>query len=174
MTGSASRGPARLEVGRIGRPHGLRGEVRVSLTTNRQERAEPGAVLFAGDRRLEVESSRPDGRQWVVRFAGVDDRDAATALAGTPLEADPLGPLAGGELWLHELVGAAVTDVAGRALGEVVAIEANPAHDLLVLDAGGLIPLVFVTEVRDGRVVVDVPEGLLEATTARRPAGTDG
>jgi len=40
-------------------------------------------------------------------------------------------------------------------------VEANPAHDLLVLDGGGLVPMVFVVEHAEGRVVIDPPEGLL-------------
>ncbi len=171
MPGSASSGPTRLGVGRIGRPHGLRGEVRVALTTNRTERLEAGAVLFAGERRLEVESARPDGRHWRVRFAGVADRDAAAELTGSVLEAEPLGPLEGDELWLHELVGSTVTDPSAGVLGTVTAIQANPAHDLLVVDESLLVPIVFVTDVREGHVVVDLPDGFVEATTtpARRP-----
>ena len=66
-------------------------------------------------------------------------------------------------MWVHELIGAEVRDRAGRALGRVVAVEANPAHDLLVLDGGALVPMVFVVE-HDAtvRVVVDLPDGLLD------------
>jgi 16S rRNA processing protein RimM len=67
-----------------------------------------------------------------------------------------------GEYWVHELVGARVVSADGRALGTVTAVEANPAHDQLVLDGGALVPMVFVTEHRDGHVVVDVPEGLFD------------
>jgi ribosomal 30S subunit maturation factor RimM len=55
-----------------------------------------------------------------------------------------------------------VSDRAGADLGTVVAVEANPAHDILVTDEGVLIPIVFVVERGDGRVVVDLPEGLLQ------------
>jgi 16S rRNA processing protein RimM len=65
-------------------------------------------------------------------------------------------------LWVHELHGSEVVDVTGRHLGRVTAVEANPASDLLVLEGGGLVPLRFVQEHRPGRVVVDVPDGLLE------------
>ncbi len=63
---------------------------------------------------------------------------------------------------MHELIGAEVFDKAGARLGSVTAVEANPAHDLLVLDSGALVPIVFVLEHGDGRVVVDVPEGLFD------------
>ena len=155
-----------LEVGRIGRPHGLRGEVAVTFTSNRSERWQLGAVLYAGERRLIVTGARPHLGRMLLCFEGVDDRDAAETLRGVVLSADPLAAtdadLADDELWVHEVVGCTVFDRSGVALGEVVAVEANPAHDLLVLDGGGLIPIVFVVEHNEGRVVVDLPEGLLE------------
>ena len=52
--------------------------------------------------------------------------------------------------------------MAGRSLGHVTAVEANPASDLLVLEGGGLVPLRFVVDHGPDRVVVDVPDGLLE------------
>ncbi|MBM3674198.1 MAG: 16S rRNA processing protein RimM [Actinobacteria bacterium] len=158
--------PAHLEVGRIGRAHGLHGEVSVTLTTNREERVAPGATLHAADRDLVVASSRRHQRRWLVRFEGVDDRDAAEALRGEVLTAEPL-PSEEGELWVHELVGATVADRSGTTLGTVVAVEANPASDLLVLaPVGGgsdlLVPMAFVVHHGHGRVVVDVPEGLFD------------
>lgn len=135
----------------------------VTLATNRLERTQPGAVLFADARRLVVIGARPHRDRWVVRFEGVDDRVAAEALRGVVLTAHPLGPLPDDELWAHELVGSVVCDRDGQELGRVAAVEANPAHDLLVLDDGALVPIVFVVELAPGRVVVDPPEGLLEA-----------
>jgi 16S rRNA processing protein RimM len=157
-------GPDLLEVGRITKAHGLRGEVVVALVTNRSERVEPGSVLHGPNRALVVESSRPfeatgDGR-WIVQFGGLFDRTGAEALRGTVLRAPPLDdPEA---LWAHELIGAEVVDATGAILGTVASVEANPASDLLVLAGGGLIPLRFVTGHEPGRVTVDIPAGLLE------------
>ena len=158
---STSPSNDRLEVGRVGKPHGLRGEVTVVMLTEREERTEPGAVLYADDRRVEVESARRQRQGWVIHFVGVEDREAAEALRGALLCADPL-PAAEDEIWVHDLVGCEVHDTAGRALGRVTEIEANPAHDLLVLDDGTLVPMPFVVEHRPGAVVIDPPEGLLE------------
>ena len=63
---------------------------------------------------------------------------------------------------MHELIGSPVVDTAGNALGRVVGVEANPAHDLLVLDTDALVPMVFVVERTRRRVVVDPPDGLFE------------
>jgi 16S rRNA processing protein RimM len=157
--------PGELEVGRIGGAHGVQGEVSVTFVTNRLERAVPGAVLRAGDRVLVVESARPHHNRWLIRFEGVADRMGAEALRGAVLTATPLdddGALATGEFWVHELIGSRVVDTAGAALGTVVAVEANPAHDLLVLDGGSLVPMTFVIEHRGDAIVVDVPEGLFD------------
>ena len=113
-------------------------------------------------RDLVVRTSRPMQDKWVVGFEGATDRTAAEALRGTTLHAAPLDDeLDDDELWVHELIGATVWH-GERELGEVVAVEANPAHDLLVLASGALIPVVFVTGTSPGRIDVDVPEGLVE------------
>ena len=66
----------------MGRAHGIRGEVAVALTTDRLERVAPGSVLWAGERRLEVRSSRPHRGRHLVAFEGVADRSEAEALHG--------------------------------------------------------------------------------------------
>jgi len=150
-----------LEVGRVAKPHGLRGEVIVQLVTNRTERLNPGSRLSTGHRELEVLTSSAHQGRYIVAFAGVGNREAADALRGTVLLAPPLAdPDA---LWAHELVGAQVVDQSGCRLGQVISLQANPASDLLVLDGGGLVPLCFVVEHTAGRVVVDPPAGLLDA-----------
>ncbi|MEP6625835.1 MAG: ribosome maturation factor RimM [Acidimicrobiia bacterium] len=149
----------RLEVGRIGRAHGLRGEIAVTLSSERVERLTPGASLWAGDRELVVARARPHQHRWLVCFDGVDDRTAAEALQGEFLTADAL-PTDEDEFWVHELIGAVVQAPDGAALGTVVAVEANPASDLLVLDGDRLVPLVFVVRHEPGLVVVDPPDGL--------------
>jgi 16S rRNA processing protein RimM len=154
-----------LVVGRVGRAHGLRGEVAVTFTSNRPERWTPGAVLFAGERELVVRTSRPHQGRVLLTFAGIEDRNAAEALLGVELTAEPLADdveLDEREVWVHEVVGAEVLDRAGTVMGRVTAVEANPAHDLLVLDGGTLVPMVFVVEQRDGVVVIDPPDGLFE------------
>ena len=152
----------RLEVGRVGRAHGLHGEVSVAPITNRPDRFAPGSVLYSGERELRVASMRAHQDRFLIRFEGVDDRNGAEALRGALLTADAPDTAEDGELWVHELIGAEVFDTAGTRLGSITAVEANPAHDQLVLDSGALVPVVFVLEHGDGRVVVDVPEGLLD------------
>ena len=154
--------PALLEVGRIEKAHGLRGQVVVRLITNRAERVAPGTELAAGDRTLTVVDSTPHGERWIVTFAGVRDRNAADALRGTILRAEPLDDP--DELWVHDLIGAAVVEIDGTARGTVVEVLANPASDILVLDSGALVPVRFVVHFEPGQPVeVDVPPGLFES-----------
>ncbi len=132
------------------------------LVTDRVARVAPGAALTTpAGRALVVVASRPHQGGWIVRFAGVDDRTAAEALHGAALLAEPLDDP--DEIFVHELIGAPVVDLAGAACGVVEAVQANPAADLLVLDSGALVPATFLVEQRpDGTVVIDPPEGLLD------------
>lgn len=149
-----------LTVGRIGRPHGLKGQVHVELSTDRTERLAVGSRLLAGDDWLEVETAARHGQHWLVRFVGVGDRTAAEAIANRPLRAEPIDdPDA---LWVHELLGADVVEANGTRRGRCVAVVANPAHDILELEGGALVPVTFVVGVADGVITIEPPAGLFE------------
>jgi 16S rRNA processing protein RimM len=152
-----------LEVGRIAKAHGIRGEVLVELTSDRTERVAPGTVLTTkAGRELRVLVSTPHHHRWIVAFDGVQTRTEAEALHGQVLLAEPIDdPDA---LFVHELIGSQVVLAgdAGEVVGTVASVEANPASDLLVLTDGRLIPVRFITEQSAGRITVDVPEGLLD------------
>ena len=150
-----------LEIGRVTKPHGVRGDVLVQLTTDRTERLAPGTVLDTDRGPLTVEAASVHHDRWIVRFAEIVGRDAAETWRGTVLRAEPL-EAGDDELWVHELVGAAVVLADGTPVGTVESVEANPASDLLVLDGGALVPVVFVTERAPGRIVIDPPEGLFD------------
>jgi 16S rRNA processing protein RimM len=174
-TGDSSRHdsiqPRPLEVGRIERPHGLRGEVVVKLSTNVLERVAPGSVLMAGHappRPLTIRSSRPHQHRYIVVFEGVDTRAAADELHGVTLYAEPVTDDDPDTMWVHDLIGREVIEMVGgaeRSHGPVVAVIDNPASDLLELEGGGLVPLRFVVDhTQPGRLIVEVPAGLLDGT----------
>ena len=152
-----------LEVGHIARSHGVRGEVIVTLTTDYvTERLAPGVVLHTDAGPLTVRASQPHQHRWLVAFDGVSSREAADALRGVVLRAEPIDdPDA---LWVHDLVGAEVVTPDGRAWGRVQTVVDNPASPLLELDSGPLVPIVFVVDdsALPERVVVDPPAGLLD------------
>lgn len=151
-----------LEVGRIAKAHGIKGEVLVDLSTDRVERVAVGSVLSTTfGRELVVNESSPHLGKWIVRFDGVGSRTEAETLHGLVLFAEPIDdPDA---LFVHDLIGSTVVSLGdGAAIGVVASVEANPASDLLVLDTGPLIPVRFVVERSPGRLVVELPEGLLD------------
>ncbi len=151
-----------LEVGRLTRPHGVRGEVNVVLTSNRHERVAPGAVLTTpSGLALEVQASRPHKNGFIVRFAGVNDRESAEKLRNTVVSAEPIDDP--DELWVHDLIGADVVDQDGVTRGRVVRLLENPASDLLELDSGALVPVRFIVEhVATEIIRVEVPDGLFD------------
>ncbi len=149
-----------LEIGRIDKAHGLKGEVIVSLVTNRTERIDPGSVLDSDRGPLTVRTSVPHLGRFIVAFDGVVGRTAADALRGVVLRAESIDDP--DELWVHDLIGSVIVDQHGRSHGEVVAVRDNPASDLLELADGQLVPLVFVVDTVPGETItVEVPAGLL-------------
>lgn len=151
-----------LHVGRVDKPHGLKGEVVVSLSTNRDERVATGAELVLPNGRvLVVEWATPLAKRWIVQFEGIRSRNDAEAIAHQDLRAEPLeDPDA---IWVHELLGATVVDQHGTERGAVKEVLANPASDLLVLDDGALVPLRFVVSNDAGRITIDAPDGLFDS-----------
>ena len=150
------------EVGRIGRAHGVGGEVYVLLITDRVERLAPGARLLAGSQWLTVSESRPQQQRWLVHFEGVDDRTMAEKLTNSILLAEPLVDDRDDALWVHELIGSRVVDRQGVDRGTCVAVLDNPAHDIIELDTGALVPVTFVLTCSGGVTTIDPPEGLFD------------
>ena len=172
--------PLLVVVGRVGRAHGVRGDVAVEVRTDDPERRfAPGTRLLTSTSGAKaptvvtVESARWHSGRLLLHLVGVDDRTAAESLRGVLLqvEVDPdETPTDPEEFYDHQLVGLAVVSVDGTELGTVARIDHAPASDLIVLaktDGGtGLIPFVTAmvptVDVTGGRVVVDLPEGLLD------------
>jgi 16S rRNA processing protein RimM len=158
-----------LEVGRIGKAHGIKGEVVVTFVSDRPERHAPGAVLRTDRGDLVVMASRPHQGKQLVAFEGITTRTEAETLRALLLYADPLDDpdVDDDTLWVHELIGCRVVDADGVARGTVVQVEANPASDLLVLDDETLVPLHFVVDGPTGGVLTVVaPRGLFDLDAA--------
>ena len=149
-----------LEIGHLRRAHGVRGQVNVQLGTDRLERLEPGTRWFARDGWLTVVAATPHQDRWLVTFEEIKDRVTAQRYTNTPVYAERLED--DDELWVHELIGTRVVDVGGAEHGTVAAVIANPAADLLELESGALVPVVFIVERTADRIVIDPPAGLFE------------
>jgi 16S rRNA processing protein RimM len=167
-------------VGRVGRAHGINGEVSIEPRTDEPERRfAAGAVLDVrsprpggtGPDRLTVVAARRHQGRLLVRFAELTDRTAAESARGlevtVPVDPDDV-PDDPDEFYDHQLVGLAVEAPDGTALGRVTAVQHTAAQDLLHIDVHGrdvLFPfvaaLVPVVDVAGGRIVVDDRPGLL-------------
>ncbi len=165
-----------LACGRIGKPHGVRGEVTVEAWTDDPAgRFAAGAVLRtdpAGAGPLTVGTAREHGGRWVIGFDGVTDRTAAEALRGTVLQIaaaerpaieDP------DEFYDTELAGLTVRTVTGHRVGIVTEVVHGPAGDSLAVQATDrehLIPFVSAivptVDVAGGVIEIDPPDGLLD------------
>jgi 16S rRNA processing protein RimM len=167
--------PDVVVVGRVGRPHGVRGEVTVAVRTDDPDaRFAAGAVLLTDppDRGpLTVAATRRSGEIRLLSFTGVDDRDAAERLRGTTLlvrTADLPALDDDEEFYDHQLVGLQVVDPSGAALGVVGDVLHAPASPVLVVTrpdgSTELVPFVAAVvptvDVAGGRVVVDPPDGM--------------
>jgi len=176
-----SGGSIEVVVGRIGRPHGLRGEVTVDVRTDEPERrfaqgttvrAVPPKGSHSPLTTLTVESARWHQSVLLLAFEEIPDRTAAEAARGIVLYADvdptetPDDP---DEYYDHQLVGLAAYDEAGTHLGEVTAVVHGGAQDLLTIRTpdrrDALVPfvkaLVPVVDLAGGRVVVADRPGLV-------------
>lgn len=173
--------PPPVEVGRVVKPHGLKGEVSVHLLTDRPEvRFAEGAEVLLDGEPVVVATSRPHQGRWLVRFDHVHDRTGAEGLRGASLTGLALaGDDDADTFWVHELVGLRVLREDGRLLGEVVDVIDLPAaagYDLLEVrrEGGGVLHLPAADDLVEARatedgwelVVVDPPAGLLDEDEA--------
>lgn len=167
-------------VGRILRPHGVRGALIVESLTDNPERFAPGARLFArregeSPRAVVVAAAHPHARALLVEIEGVGDRDEAERLRGCWLEipAGEVPPAPAGSFYHYELIGCRCYDRDAGDLGEVVELlEDGGGLLLLVAGAGGrlLIPFVerFLVRVdrERRRIDLELPAGLVETCTS--------
>lgn len=161
-------------VGKVGRAHGIRGDVSIDVTTDEPgRRFAKGAKLRLGSGEIvEVTSVRQHQARLLVSFKGYDDRTSIEALAGEQLWAvvpEDEEPSADGEYFDRHLIGLEVRRSTGETAGIITAISHFPAQDLLVVDVDGqerLVPfveaLVPVVDVPGGYVQLADVDGLLE------------
>jgi 16S rRNA processing protein RimM len=163
-------------VGRIRRPHGVRGDVSVEVhTDDPDDRFAAGTMLSTDPAEhgpLTLEAARWHSGNLLVTFAEIPDRTAAEQLRGTWLviDSDGIDPTGDpDEFHDTELIGLAVVTVGGEPVGEVTDVR-HHGQDLLVIKpaAGGELLVPFVAaivpevDVAGGRLVIDPPPGLLE------------
>ncbi|MFE0776253.1 ribosome maturation factor RimM [Streptomyces sp. NPDC058861] len=181
-----------LVVARIGRAHGIKGEVTVEVRTDEPElRLGPGAVLLtdpASTGPLTIETGRVHSGRLLLRFEGVRDRTAAEALRNTLLiaEVDPAEvPEEEDEYYDHQLIDLDVVLADGTGIGRITEISHLPSQDLFIVERPDgtelMIPFVgeIVTEIdlEEQRAVIDPPPGLIddraEIASSREESGDE-
>jgi 16S rRNA processing protein RimM len=148
--------PDLVPVGRVGRPHGIDGSFFVEGPSDREGTFATGAVLHVdGVPAKVVVSKRGSGGRPVIRLDRRVDRGATLAIPRADLP-----PLEEDEYYSFQLVGLAVEEEGGRALGRVRDVLEYPANDVLELDSGQLLPLVEACvreiDLEGGRILVAV------------------
>jgi 16S rRNA processing protein RimM len=166
-------------VGRIGRPHGIRGQVVVAPETDFvEERFHEGASMWCrtarGEEQLTVASMRVHKGRPIVGFDGFESIEDAERLIGAELRIPEgaLQPLSDGAYYHHQLIGCAVDTIGGERIGEVVRVAGGSSGSLLEIDGPRgqvLVPLAAEIcvdiDVRSKRIRIDPPEGLLDVNT---------
>lgn len=169
-------------VGRIARPHGLRGQVAVNPETDFvEERFRPGATLWlrtgGQPESLTVASARVQGGRPVIAFEGLSRREDVEPLAGLELRVpeEALQRLEPGRYYEHQLVGCVVETVHQVVLGPVVRVEGGSGGSRLVVDGRDseiLIPLAVDIcvdiDVGARKIRIEPPEGLLDLNETKR------
>ncbi|MFC8174356.1 ribosome maturation factor RimM [Streptomyces sp. NPDC057325] len=178
-----------LVVARIGRAHGIKGEVTVEVRTDEPElRLGPGAVLLtdpASTGPLTIETGRVHSGRLLLRFEGVRDRTAAEALRNTLLiaEVDPTEvPEEEDEYYDHQLIDLDVVLADGTRIGRITEISHLPSQDLFIVERPDgtelMIPFVgeIVTEIdlEEQRAVIDPPPGLIDDRAEIASSREDG
>ena len=170
--------PQYLTVGRVLRPHGVRGELVIEVLTDFPDAlldktvyvTQIGGEDAAPPTRAEVASLRRNRGRLLVRFAGCDDREAADAFRGrlVQIDASQAEPLAEGRFYQHQIIGLRAISQEGQPLGQVSTILETGANDVYVvrtLDGGELLlpaisSVVKRINLETGEMIVHVPEGL--------------
>jgi 16S rRNA processing protein RimM len=143
----------RVQVGKVGKPHGLEGAFVVEQASEDPERFAKGATLLVGGEPARIVESKRAGGRPVIRL----DREAARGDA-IELDRNELPEPKEGEYYAFQLVGLEVEESGGAKLGRVTEVSSGPANDVLELDTGLALPLVDAcvqqVDLDAGRIVV--------------------
>ncbi len=165
-------------IGKIAKPHGIRGEVKVYSYSEQPEnfRHYKNIVLQEpagnGTENYRVVKSRELGKLAILQLEGVTSREAAEALQGSTvwLEKTDFPQLQPDDYYWHQMIGLQVCTETGRELGKVISLFSTRAHDVLVVTGGGreyLIPvnaeIINGIDIQEGRLLIQPPPGLLQA-----------
>ena len=135
-------------IGRLGRPHGLDGFLGLYVDEEDIVSVQPGATVFVDDRPYSVRTVRRVDRGYQVAFEDVTDREGADELRGMDVSVSERRELGEGEFWPDDLIGLAVFDDTGQALGVVKEVVFGPGQERLLVErvTGGTFEVPFVDD----------------------------
>lgn len=155
-------------IGQIVAPHGVRGDVRIYPDTDFPKRFLKMKYGYINGKKYEVESARLHKRVVLIKFAGVDDRNAAELLVKKDLQVprEDLVPLQKGQHYIYDIIGSAVYDLQDHELGKLTDVLRTGSNDVYVVtvDDGKETLLAAIPDVIKSidesakKIVVDPPE----------------
>jgi 16S rRNA processing protein RimM len=167
-------GPEFLAVGKLRRPHGVRGEMRMSLWTDFPERLQPGKQVFVGEsyQSLVIKKMRGHAQDALVSFDGLDNREDVGAFRNKVVfvRTSDLPPLPNDELYLHQLLGLKVVkDDDNTLLGMVAEIIETGANHVFIIRREGkpdillpdIDPVILKIDLEIGEIRVHLLPGLI-------------
>ena len=152
----------RIVIGRVGAAHGIRGDLRIIPLTDFPERFPSLREVMVGDELLHIEQTKPQGRNFLMRFREYGVREEAQRLTGRLLTIprEDAVPLDEGEYYIFDIVGLTVYDTAGEELGtveNVLRTGSNDVYSVRTEDGRELLVPALRTVVRR----IDLPEGCM-------------
>lgn len=156
--------PVFLVVGKLHRPHGIRGEIVFEVITDFPERIRARKTVYVGPDHepLQIAGVRNHGVDLIVRFTGIDDPESAAKLRNQMVyvKSDSLPKLPEGEFYFHEIIGLSVVDAQGKALGRLEEILETGANDVYLVRAESGEELLFPAI--DGVILeINVEQGII-------------
>ena len=133
----------------------------LDLFSDHPLRTGKGQKLWAAGTWYEIAASKKSTDRWLMYFVGVTDRNIVERLTNSDVYGEPIDDPS--VVWVHELIGSVVVDTAGNNLGTCTGVIDNPAHPIMELDNGFLVPTPFIVSNENGQVEIDAPEGLFDA-----------
>lgn len=168
--------PVFLVVGKLRRPHGVRGEMLMEVFTDFPERLAPGKKVYIGEARQPhlLRSRRRHGEHLLVAFEGLDTPEQVGVLRTELVfvRSDEIPPLPAGDYYHHQLIGLQVCDDTGKPIGKIVEILEGGVHDVLVAqnESWGEVLIPFVdgviqkVELENAVVIVKLLPGMIPGT----------
>lgn len=167
-----------VAVGRVLRPWGLRGDVKVESLSDFPERFDPGSRVWLDGEERTIEDARSQTGFLYLKLSGIDDADLASEYRGHLLEVpeSALTPLEEDQFYHYQLVGLRAVTLEGEDLGAVTEVLSTGSNAVLVVPGpNGELLLPFIEDVirsvdlAGGRVTVELMEGLLPEPKRQRP-----